>query len=440
VRQTLFYIPHEILGTPVFGLGWLLIAWGVLGFAWLTWLLLRQGWNNDTRSTLPVLLVIGAAICLVAPLLEERDASGVVIGLPIRGYGVMLLLGFVFGVGLAVYRARQMGVDPELIFSLAFWMFLAGITGARMFYIIQFWQQFERASISQTLGAMLNVTQGGLVVYGAVIGGLAGAFYFLRQRELPMLAIADLIAPAMLLGLAFGRIGCFLNGCCFGGLCDHQALAISFPFASPPYVHQQSVGLLYGIRIGRDGQRGAADLPVVISIRPGSSAASSGLRVGDIIQAINGRRLDNSDADDHQQTDPLEQARTELQTSGPRISLTTTDGRSITWSINALPRHSLPIHPTQIYSAINAALLCFFLWVYYPFRRHDGEVFALLLIVYPVTRFMLEVIRDDVGGLFGTTLTISQFVSICLFVVGVSLWVYVARRPAGSVLPQATHV
>ena len=93
-----------------------------------------------------------------------------------------------------------------------------------------------------------------------------------------------------------------------------------------------------------------------------------------------------------------------------------------------LPDRSRPVHPTQIYSSINAFLIFLVLWFFYPFRRHAGEVLALMLILYPIGRFLLEVIRTDEAGQFGTTLTISQWVSVVAIGLGVSLWAYIRWR------------
>ena len=124
-----------------------------------------------------------------------------------------------------------------------------------------------------------------------------------------------------------------------------------------------------------------------------------------------------------------------LRVGGPEISVGTTTGKVVTWSIQQLPERSLPVHPTQIYGAINAGLIALLLWFVYPFRRRDGEVFALVLSIYPVTRFLLEIIRDDEPGRFETPLTISQWISVFVVMLSVGLWIYLYRQPLGSRLP-----
>jgi phosphatidylglycerol:prolipoprotein diacylglycerol transferase len=112
-----------------------------------------------------------------------------------------------------------------------------------------------------------------------------------------------------------------------------------------------------------------------------------------------------------------------------------TDRKGHLVTIQSLPTESKPVHPTQIYSAINAACLCLFMWAYYPYRRRDGEIIALLLTLYPVSRFLLEWIRSDEPGRLGTPFTISQLVSILLFLSAIGLWGFLATRPRGSDLP-----
>ena len=105
------------------------------------------------------------------------------------------------------------------------------------------------------------------------------------------------------------------------------------------------------------------------------------------------------------------------------LSLGTAAGKQIELPATPLPERSRPVHPTQIYAAINAGLLGWFLWAYCPARRRDGEVVGLLLTLYPLGRFLLEAIRTDEGSFLGTGLSISQNISIGSFLIGVGLFV-----------------
>ena len=94
------------------------------------------------------------------------------------------------------------------------------------------------------------------------------------------------------------------------------------------------------------------------------------------------------------------------------------------------------MHPAQVYSAVNAGLLAWVLVAFYPFRRSDGEVTALMLTLYPISRFLLEMIRTDESAVFGTGLSISQNISVVLLVAALVFWVTLRRNEpaAGGVL------
>lgn len=424
MRQTLFYIPHEIAGLPVFGMGWLLLLWIGGSLAVLFGLARKQGMNEETKGLLPFIAIVGLAIAFVLPQVEEQQ------GLPIRGYGVFLLIATVSGVGLATYRAKQVGLSPDTIVGLAFHMFIGGIVGARLFFVIQKWDPpppeigiYDPSSGLKTFFNIFNFVGGGLVVYGSLFGGLVAALWYLRKHKLPVLPIADLIAPSLALGLAIGRVGCLMNGCCFGGLC-HQPWAITFPQDSPPYYDQHRHGLFHGLRLGTNDQQ----QPIVAEVLEGSPAESQGLEAGETIESVGGQPTAS------QLAAQLQLGRTQ---SGLALQ---TNKQSYQWSIDGLPSKSLPVHPTQIYSSINALLLCCLVLAYFPFRRRDGETFAILMGLYAITRFLLEVIRTDEQGIWNTGMTISQNVSVLILVGVACLTVYLLRQPVGSFWPREPTV
>ena len=401
----------------------------MLGFGWLLWIWLaisavtlilvwRQtgGQLRQVLNSLPLLLVAAAVIVVVLPWLIERDAHGQPLGIPVRGFGVSLMLAISASLALARYRAMQMGVNPDYIMGLATVMIVAGLVGARLAYVIQYWHEFHRETFLGTLQALTSFTKGGLVVYGSVIAGVPAGIWYLRRHALPVLAIGDIIAPSMALGLAIGRIGCFFNGCCFGGAClPPDWRAMSFPANSPPYMQQLDAGWKSGIWVKKQEGR-----IYVAYVAPQSPAAAAGLEVGDRIASINGTGVES-----------LSEARRRLAMSS-RYEVQTADEKVHRWTDPAGPARSVPIHPTQLYAAVDAGLLTLVLWFAYPYRRRDGEVFAVLLTLHPLSRFVREIIRTDEPGQFGTSLTISQWLSLGILVFATLLWwciEHISRHP-----------
>jgi phosphatidylglycerol:prolipoprotein diacylglycerol transferase len=260
-----------------------------------------------------------------------------------------------------------------------------------------------------------------------MIGGAVGLIAFFYKYKMPPLATLDLIAPSLMLGIAIGRIGCFLNGCCFGGTCD-LPWAVTFPsrpWASPTYVYQVQHGdtFLQGLKIvGNPG-----DEPVIREVQAGSAAEKRGLEPGQQEVSINGRQIRT-----------IYQAQRQLmytQRSEKEIVIQTDgDNPVVRWPVTGPPPRSEPVHPTQLYSSLNGFLLCLLLVAYAPFRRHDGEVLAILLTLSPFTRFLLEILRTDEPGVFGTCLTISQTSSLILLLCAVALWAYVLTKLPGMAL------
>ena len=428
----LFRVPYEWNGVPIFGVGVLLAIWAVVSVATLVGLVRRYGWSGETFSSLPVLLLVGAAIVLL-----PRVFPG---GLPIRGYGVMLLLGIIAAVGLGIHRIRLAGIHPDLGLSLAIWLVVFGVIGARLFYVIEYWdERFAGKTVRDTLMEVVNVPEGGLVIYGGFIGAAAGFTLFVRKHGLPLLAMADLVAPSLMVGLAFGRVGCLMNGCCYGGQTE-RPWAVTFPKYSspyeaaqpeadrrfsPPYSDQASRGEFHGFRLeSRDGEPA-----VVTHVEAGSAAEAAGLMPGDVIAAIGGQSIESSP-----EAKSLLFAHFETQRT---LRLTLRDGRTLAIAPAAMPDRSLPVHPTQLYSAIDAGLLAWLLWSFYPLRRRDGEAIALLLTIHPVSRFLLEIIRTDEPAVFGSGMSISQNISIVLLACGLGLWWHLSRQPRGVVWPLA---
>jgi phosphatidylglycerol:prolipoprotein diacylglycerol transferase len=329
--STLFRIPMQVaIGPwtlPLFGWGVLLAAWVVGGGAVLVRAARRQGLAAAVTSLGPSLAIVAAVVLWVAPALAEDG------GVPVRGYGAMLLAAAAAGTWLSVRRGRAAGFDADTILGLGLWIFVAGIVGARLFFVVEYHDEFFRPGepLAASLARAAFIPNGGLVVFGALPTAGLAAWWYARRHGLPLLRLADVIAPGLLVGLAIGRVGCFLNGCCFGGPTD-LPWAVSFPSGSPP----------------------ALAFPT-----PGGG--------------------------------------------------------------------SLPVHPAQLYAAVDAALLAVLACAATPALRREGAVFALVLTLHPLSRILLEIIRVDEKPALGTPLSISQLVSLVLLALAAVLWWWVLR-------------
>ena len=162
-----------------------------------------------------------------------------IFGMPIHGYGLMIVLGYLLTLYMAVRIARSWGL-ADVIYDLGMVMLLSGILGGRtFFYILNYSEQFQDRSIL----AFLMIWEGGLVLYGGVTAGCLGALLYLKWKKLSVLDFMDVLSIAAPIGLAFGRLGCFMNGCCFGMVCgENYPLGVHFPQSSAPYDHQVAEG------------------------------------------------------------------------------------------------------------------------------------------------------------------------------------------------------
>jgi len=352
MRQVLFRIPWQgieigSVTIPLFGFGLLLgLLMALLAWAVISTLKAPKAKDGQPQEKLDlgsiIFWLIMTTLVFQAKVIGPRMAPE---GLPIFGYGVMLLIGLTSAVLLADWRAKAEGLPAETIWDLAIWIFLPGIVGARLFYLVQYRDRVYDGveTLPQFVWATVNLSEGGIVLYGGLLAGAAAYFTFCAVRQLPPLQVADIITPSVFIGIGFGRIGCLLNGCCYGDACT-LPWGLEFPAGSVPFMALVERGFL----------------------APDAAA-------------------------------------------------------------------SPPLHPTQIYAALDGFLIAGLTLWYYPFRRVAGDVLGLALLISPLTRFLIEILRGDEYGQWGTTLTISQWVSLGLFVTGLLFQVYLARQVRGRV-------
>lgn len=144
--------------------------------------------------------------------------------LHLYSYGLLVATGVLCAIFFIRSNAMLVGLNPDTSVDLAIATVISGFTGARIFYVIQFWDFFKNAPLD-----VFKIWQGGIVLYGGLIGGLLGFAFFIKLSRLSFLPVLDLFVPAMSLAQGFGRLGCFLNGCCFGAECD-LPWAVKFSF------------------------------------------------------------------------------------------------------------------------------------------------------------------------------------------------------------------
>lgn len=249
--------------------------------------------------------------------------------LAIYSYGAMLALAFLLGIWVAGRRAPSRGMNPQLIVDLSLWVLVLSIIGARVLYVSTNWEYYRFH-----LWEILMVQKGGLVFYGGLIIGILTVVAFTRLKQMSFWQVADVMTPSIALGQAIGRIGCFLNGCCYGKLTS-VAWGVQFPEQSPA----------------------------------------------------------------SQQFGPLH-----------------------------------VVHPTQLYSTGANLLLFFFLLWIDPRRKFDGQTFWIYVLCYGIARFGLEFFRGDNQPIFGF-LTLSQTISIFLFILAVAMLAFLAKRTRGHAGP-----
>lgn len=288
----------------------------------------------------------------------------------IPSYGFMIMLGFLGGLWLALRRAKREKVNPDVIWDMWVYCLVAGIVGARLLYIIE-----HPGDFAGRFWDVFKIWEGGLSFYGGFIAAAVVNLVILRIRRVPVFKMYDLVAPSLILGLACGKVGCFLNGCCFGRE-SHVPWAVSFPAGTP---------------IDAKG-----------TIRPSPAFERQFLR---------------------QYTDEIARtgdtfSREDFLRRLNQVALTT--------------RCTDPVHPVQLYEAGASLTILGALLVFTRYRRRYGETTCLFGTLYPAARFGLEFFRDRHAVLLG--LTSAHLLSSGAFLVFGVLFI-VVRKHGRKVAP-----
>lgn len=290
----------------------------------------------------------------------------------VKSYGLMLAVGFLVGLWVTRKLTQKAGLSDEHITNVVLYGLISGIIGSRIFYIVHYPDQFD------SLWKMFAIWEGGLELLGGVLLAALVILVYLRYHKLTTRRYLDVLVIGLMVGLSFGRIGCFLNGCCFGQPSD-VPWAVEFPYGS----------LVYKSQIYADPQRNRQEPYINLP--------------EEFFGYYNEQGSWKSDLKPFEMLD--EKQKTQV-----------TEGKY----------RALPVHPTQLYSSLNAALIAFILYLLWRYSLkpdksgwvRPGYIFASMFVLYGVGRFTIEFFRGDNPYEFDG-ITISQNIALLMIIAGV---------------------
>ncbi len=162
----------------------------------------------------------------------------------IHSYGLVIAIGVFFCLYLMKRAAKKYGFPPiEKVFDIVFVVVFSGFVGARLFYVIQQGSWYKTHPLE-----IFQIWKGGLVYFGGMVGSFLGLFLYVKSARLSFLETGDFTMPYIPLVHAFGRVGCFLNGCCYGKVC-HLPWAVQFPLLPEPVHPTQLYEALFNLSL-----------------------------------------------------------------------------------------------------------------------------------------------------------------------------------------------
>lgn len=302
------------------------------------------------------------------------------IHLTVKSYGFMMVVGFLAAVTVIRRLSVKITPDPQMITNAALYSLIGGVIGARIFFVIHYWETFADHPID-----VFKIWQGGLELLGGVVLAIAIIVFYLYYHKLPLRQYLDILAVGLMLALVFGRIGCFLNGCCYGKPTD-LPWGVRFPYRSFAYLSQTQP----------DPERNRAEPQLKLPEEYFGYEDEQGNYYTGL-----------------KPWDPLTEEQRKAVTSGKY--------------------RCLPVQPTQLYSSAISAFWCLILYLFWrraqktensdgsgKLLTKPGSVFAMMLIFYGISRFSIEFLRDDNPFEFAG-LTISQLLGIGMILLGSAL-------------------
>jgi phosphatidylglycerol---prolipoprotein diacylglyceryl transferase len=307
-------------------------------------------------------------------------------------------------------------------------VFIGGLVGARLVYLIG--EQHITDPV-ELLVQLPKIWDGGIVLYGSIVGGTLAYFlaWFLiyRHQGLETLRMCDVVAPTIAVGLALGRFGCFLNGCCYGGVACAACMAtpVGFPLSAPcrDVLVRTGTQTVAGFTLDEKLVEGVR-VVVADRVDEDSEAYKAGFKPGSVLKAVNGQ--------DVLRPESVEALINNVKRGSSELKLTfipPEGGNEVTKTI--YPR-TVGLYPTQLYETISMVLLLLVLLAYEPLRKAPGQVMAVMMVGYGIHRWLNEILRDD-----PRPKEFEWVGSVVLIVGGVLMWLWLALRagePAGTVI------
>ena len=325
---------------------------------------------QSLKSLSTTMAVLAAAV--VAGFRSLRAPGG---RFTIGSYGFMLAVAFFAGVYLAQKRGAAEGIPDRDISFLSIGIIAAALLGSKLFFYI-----FEKPPA--TLKQFLTFWRGGLVIYGGIITAALTAWFIIRKRNLPAGKIFDIFTPSIAIGIFFGRIGCFLAGCCYGNVTS-AFTGVIFPAKAKVYRHL--------LQIGRHPEKYSSawhNIPELFKPMVQNSPDSPLMRFLELT--------------------PFSHLKSELV----RQQCT-----------------ALPVHPAQLYSSLNGLLAFLLLSFLYKKKKFEGEIFLWFIVYYSATRFLIEATRIDTPhDLFFGAFSLSQALGLFLLPTAVFLIILLRRK------------
>lgn len=314
----------------------------------------------------------------------------------VKSYGLMMVLGFLAAVFVLRRLAKRIAENPEYITNAALYSLISGVIGARIFYVVHYFED----KFSGNLASVFAIWNGGLEFLGGVVLAMIVLLIYLNRQKLFVARYFDMLVIGVMIGLAFGRIGCYLNSCCFGAPTD-SVCAITFPYDSFPYKSQ----------VYPNAQRNRITPQLELPYEYYGYQGEGG-----------------------ETWFPADNSNKYNAYLKPRHLLTPEQEKEVTMG----KFRGLPVHPTQFYSSANALFIALLLYLFW--RKNavikPGCTFALMLILYGATRFGLECLRDDnpleqAWWAIYKGATVSQNIGIYLVIAGVVLMTILTKfKPA----------